>query len=165
MIKVKSFNKGFTLMEIIVVIIIISLMTGFAVPRLDSFLSSDKSKKGIRIFTGLMRELRLKAVKNGTDQILVVDPSADRFWVESGSEEKDKKSPGSDIDIAGAQISGLDYSSSEKVDIRFYKKGYNDPFTVTLKNRSDGSVFSIVGYPFLPSPEIYNKPYFFDSGF
>jgi|GEM_PF-5382483 len=165
MIKVKSFDKGFTLMEIIVVIIIISLMTGFAVPRLDSFLSSDKSKKGIRIFTGLMRELRLKAVKSGTDQILVVDPSAERFWAESDSEEKNKKSPGNDIDIAGAQISGFDYSSSEKVYIRFYKKGYNDPFAVTLKNRSDGSVFSIVGYPFLPSPEIYNEPYFFDSGF
>ncbi|MDY0362460.1 MAG: prepilin-type N-terminal cleavage/methylation domain-containing protein [Desulforegulaceae bacterium] len=162
----KKNEAGFTLMEIIVVIVIISLMVGFAVPKLDSFLSEDKSKKGIRIFCSYIRELKLEALKKSQDFVLVIDPDSDKFWIDVDDEETaQKKSPGKDIDIAGVQSGYIDYSTTSKIYVRFYSKGYNDPFVVTLKNRIDNKIFTIAVNPFLASPVIYNKLCFFEECF
>ncbi|MCB9480604.1 MAG: prepilin-type N-terminal cleavage/methylation domain-containing protein [Desulfobacteraceae bacterium] len=162
----KNSEAGFTLMEIIVVIVIISLMVGFAVPKLDSFLSEDKSKKGIRILSSYIRELKLEALKKSQDFILVIDPESDSFWLDvKEGENPEKKDLGKDVDIAGVQSGYGDYSTTRKIFVRFYSKGYNDPFVVTLKNRIDNKIFSIAVHPFLASPVIYNKLCFFEECF
>jgi len=153
-------------MEIILVMVIISLMFGFAVPRLDSFLSEDRSKKGIRAFDGFIRELKISALKKSRDLTLVIDPGSDNFWIETGKDlEPDKKNLGTNFDIAGVQTHKSSYSTTKKAYINFYSKGYNDPFILILRNKKDNKVFSIVVHPFLNSPQIHNKLHFFENGF
>jgi prepilin-type N-terminal cleavage/methylation domain-containing protein len=162
----KKRESGFTLMEIILVMVIISIMFGFAVPRLDSFLTADKSKKGVRLFNGFIRELKISSLKKTKDFLLVIDPDSDSFWIEPEKDnEPDKKNLGKDIDISGVQTGTSDYSTTKKTYIRFYSKGYNDPFIVILKNRKDDKIFSIAVHPFLTEPAVYDKPHFFEDGF
>ena len=150
-------------MEMIVVMVIISLMMGFAVPRLDGFLSKDRSKKAVRQLTGLVKNLRLKSRKNKKDYFLVVSPSQNEFWVESvkGDDKTEKISLEKDsVSITGAQVAGSPFSRFNNVFIRFYKKGYNDPFVIALTNEKNNKISSIAGHPFLYPPEIHNKLYF-----
>lgn len=162
----KKKQSGFTLMEIILVMVIISIMFGFAVPKLDSFLTEDRSKKGIRIFNEFIRELKITSLKKSKDFILVIDPRSDNFWIEPEKDiEPDKKSLGKDINISGVQTKKSDYSTTKKIYIKFYSKGYNDPFIIILKNKKDNKIYSIAVPPFLSEPQVFNKPCFFEDGF
>lgn len=150
-------------MEIIVVIVIISLMMGFAVPRLDSFLSEDRSKKGIRLFTAMVSNLKKKAVKSGKDYLLVINPIDNKVWVANeDSQSIKKRSLGEDINIRGVSIGRDKFISGSKVYIGFFKKGYNDPFSIVMENRKSKKIFTIFFHPFLSSPDIYDRFYLQD---
>ncbi len=160
----KSFDKGFTLMEIIVVVVIISLLMGFAIPKMGSFLDEDKSKKSIMSFISLLKELRNNALIKKQDIFLVIDPQKDIFKVAGPGGNNPPKSL-KDIDIKGVKRPGADFLSMEESYIRFYKKGYNDPFILVLQNRSNLKVQSIVVHPFLPNPDIYSNLNLSEDGF
>lgn len=157
-------ENGFTLIELIVVVAIISLMMGFAIPRLDGFLSEDNSKKEIRKFCSLTSELRGKALKDKKDYVLVLSPSSNEYFVEPDDEKKlpKKFSPGKRFSIKGAQIQGHDFSRTKSVKIRFYKKGYNDPFVIVFTQGTGEGIYSVVFQPFLPKPSILKKLFTFD---
>jgi len=157
--KYLTCKKGFTLVELIVVVSIISLMIGFIVPNLDSFLSKDRSKKAVRSVFYIVQSLRSKAKKNFKDYYLIINPSNDTYAIGNGSDSpENEKIIGSDISIESIQVPGAFVSRMKKAYIKFYKKGYNDPFVMVLKNRSDDKVFSIYVHPFLFPPETYDKP-------
>ena len=157
-------ENGFTLIELIVVVAIISLLMGFAIPRLDGFLSEDNSKKEIRKFCSLAKELRGRAVKDKKDYILVLSPSSNEYWVEPDDEKKlpKKFSTGKRFSIKGAQIQGYDFSRAKSIKIRFYKKGYNDPFVIVFTTDTNQGIYSVVFQPFLSRPSILNKIFTFD---
>lgn len=161
-----SSQKGFTLVEVIVVVVIISLILGFALPRIDSFLDEDRQNRSIRDLMILVKELRLKSQKLNKDHFLVISPMENSYWVDDLSDKKDVKKifTGEDIYISGAQIPGYDFSRFKKVHIRFYKKGYNDPFIIVLNNRLNDTISSIYGHPFLYPPDIFDKALFLNGG-
>lgn len=150
-------------MEIIVVIVIISLMMGFAVPRLDSFLSEDRSKKGVRLLAAMVSDLKRKSVKTGQDYLLVINPLDNKVWVETQDPKNaQKRSLGEDINIKGVNFGSDRFISGSKVYIGFFKKGYNDPFSVVLQNRTSQKIYTMVFHPFLSSPDIYDRLYLSD---
>jgi prepilin-type N-terminal cleavage/methylation domain-containing protein len=77
-----SFNKkGFTLIELMLVIMVVGVILFLAVPATRDALTTDKLKKASRQLFGLERKLRVEAVRDQIDYILNFDLPGSVFWI------------------------------------------------------------------------------------
>lgn len=170
----KCNRSGFTLIEIIVVISLISLMLVFSFPRLSGFLSVNNKAKAIRWMIAQRTALKIKAVKEQTRYVLRVDISDNRILVMPmpralSSEDEispaiDANSPsvtarnaficGGELDIVGVEFPDGESISSQSADIVFYEKGYCDQAIIHMKDGDN--CFSIYVEPFLPRITVYD---------
>ena len=74
-------NRGFTLIEMIVVIALISIMLVVAIPRLEGGLFSDGSDETARWIIATVRGLKEKAVVENKTFLLNVSPDVQRLWI------------------------------------------------------------------------------------
>src|SRR6056297_1199495 len=79
-------TAGFTLIEVIVVISLMSVMLIFAFPRLSGFLTADNKNRAGRWIISQNLLLKTKAVQDKTAYILRVDISGNRFSTMPASE-------------------------------------------------------------------------------
>lgn len=87
-------RTGFTLMEILVVLVILSLTLGMTLSGLDSGFGQDDRKMNIRFLQGLLSQIRNKAIVSQQVQNLYLEMDGvgpGRYWVQSGQEEDGKK--------------------------------------------------------------------------
>ncbi len=164
-------SGGFTLIEVIVVISLISVMMVFAFPRLSGFLHVDNRDQAARWVIAANVRLKNRAVKEQARCVLRVDMSGNRMSVMSGSGQD-----GSDQDASGGQgglveagesfvakegleINGVAFSTEEIVstgtaDIVFYEQGYSDRAVIHM---TDGDRrFSFYIAPFLSRVRVYD---------
>lgn len=73
-------KAGFTLVEVLVVLVILGLAAGVAVPPLLDVASSRESP-GVEKLFGLVRSARARAVTRAEPTELIVDPIAGRYWI------------------------------------------------------------------------------------
>jgi prepilin-type N-terminal cleavage/methylation domain-containing protein len=160
----KSMRKnGFTLIELIVVVSLISLILFFTLPRFHSDFFSDNTKKVSRWIMLKARTLKEKAVREKKIYILHVSLDANRLWTsheamspdelqiaeEKGYEVSD------DIDILDVEYPDDEKISTGQAHINFYEKGYSDQAIIHMKN-SDDEHFSFLIEPFLSQVRMYN---------
>jgi len=74
-------NRGFTLLELVVVMGLLGLMLVVTVPRFRQVLATNELKASIRKIVGLVGEVRDRAIRNHKDYRLHIDIGANRFWV------------------------------------------------------------------------------------
>ncbi len=74
-------NNGFTLVELMLVIMVISVILFLAVPTTRDFLTTDSLKKASRNIVGLDKQLRVDAVRDQIDYTLNLDIPNASLWV------------------------------------------------------------------------------------
>lgn len=148
-------RNGFTLMELIVVMALLTIMLIFSVPRLHETLFLDESKTSSRWIIGKIQALKEAAVRNQKHYTLHIDLDTDHYW------ETDESMPAEDLESAAMQtkplpdgliIADIEFPvrgkiSSGRTDITFYKNGYSDK---ALIHTRDGETYvSYLIEPFL----------------
>ncbi len=86
-IKYKIFKSGFTIIELIIVITIISIIAGLAVPRLTTILPDYKLQKAAGEIISCMQTIKLRAVKENANVIVIFDLDNDKYtaFVDNGA--------------------------------------------------------------------------------
>ena len=154
-----SNNRGFTLIELTVVVFLISLMLLIAVPRVRDTILSDDLKKTVTRLMNMTYDLRHESVRNHVDYILHFDLSTGTICSysvdmtpEAVSEVKKRawRLP-DDVRIADIYYFDRQKISEGEVTIRFFKKGYIQPAVLHL---SWGErTFTLIFHPFLTTIE------------
>jgi prepilin-type N-terminal cleavage/methylation domain-containing protein len=153
-----SHPRGFTLIELTMVILIIGFLLSLTVPRLRDVVLTDNLKTTVRILTATIRQLRYQAIKDHTEYFLKFDFGSNRFLTDSPymSEEeravaiKNSFSPPSDVRVIDICFKGEEKKTSGEISISFSKEGYISPGVIHLVSE-DGRRFTLSLSPFLGS--------------
>ncbi|QTA78571.1 Prepilin-type cleavage/methylation N-terminal domain-containing protein [Desulfonema limicola] len=163
-------KSGFTLVELIVVIALLSIMLAFALPRFEGNMLADNNKKVTRWFMNQVQILRQNSLKNRKVYILNISPDAGTMWItdESMTEEdletasQNGYSLPDDITITGILYPDGDKISFGSAEIRFYKTGYSDKVIIHIED-DDNNPVSLLIEPFLPAIKVYEQHIDFES--
>lgn len=157
-------SRGYTLVELIVVIALIGVMLSFALPRFQSSVLTDGTRKLSRRIIMQVQQLRQAAVRSRTVQILHISPDSRRMWVTNetmSEEDAEAASESGDEFPEDVDVMDVEYPDGERISygearIRFSPKGYSDKVIIHLEN-SDGDRKSLIIEPFLPNIAIYDE--------
>ncbi len=157
-----SAPRGFPLIELLVVMVIIGIATAFVMPRLGSTLFSDQLKATARHLVGLVSEASQEAVRKQSVILLRIDMEHNRAWlVETAGKRKAGEENGGDDGREGQRLSVPDsvkivdvsslYGGKRSrgiTDISFSKMGYVDKTFIHLHD-NDGRSMTIMLSPFV----------------
>jgi prepilin-type N-terminal cleavage/methylation domain-containing protein len=155
---------GYTLIELIVVVVLIGLFLGLSAPRFQSALVTDDLKTTTRRIMGLLNSLRDEAIREHKVYMVHLDLESNRLWIEfegMGEEERAVareralKFP-SGVRILDVWRSGTEKKVDGETVIHFSKKGYVEQSVIHV-GAYDGRQFSLVLRPFLGTIKIYDK--------
>lgn len=160
----KTSRSGFTLIELMVVMLLISIILAVVVPRFDGGPLQDPEKKLSRWMINMVRDLRATAIQKQSIRALVVDLSDQRMWVihEGMSEEEAAAAAEKGFKIDDSmRIVNVQYPDREPIaigttEIRFYPAGYSDRVLIHFEN-SDADRISYLLEPLLPKVKIYDE--------
>jgi prepilin-type N-terminal cleavage/methylation domain-containing protein len=155
-------SKGYTLIELIVVMVLIGLVFSLTAPRFrDAVLTDSLEKETLRL-AGKVKELRSNAMQNHEDYLLVFDLESNMYWHgfanmtvegEDVLRERNATQFPKDIRIVGISFQDKPARSSGEVRILISRKGYAQPSAIHLESQ-DGRKFSVWVKPFLPDVEV-----------
>ena len=168
--KSSRYVRGFTLIELVVVIVLIGLMFGITVPRFRQALLSDSLDATSLRLIGLVQDLRERAISGQVSYILHLDIREKRIWAVAGtaSEEEQETARERAYELPGdVKIQDVWSWSSGKLfnegRIRFSRKGYIEQSMIHLQSE-DGRELSLELTPFLGSVKIHEGYVDFDRG-
>ncbi len=162
--------SGFTLIELIVVISLISLMLFFSLPRLQDNPFLDDSKQSSRWLIGKVQSLKESVIRDQKQHSLHFDLGSGRIW-----ETNESMSP-EDIEDAALnssyslpdelRILDIEYPQKGKIytgqaEIIFYKAGYTDKALVHMQEGN--SYLSFLIEPFLSNVQLFESYSGFDD--
>ena len=158
-----SSYKGFTLIELSVVVFLIGLMLLIAVPKVRDTMLSDGLKTTVNHLAGTARELRSDAVRNQVDYILHLDLDNNLIWTYSADmtpEARDEMKKRAfrlpeDVNILDVCRFGKEKITDGEALIMFSRKAYMHPAVVHLAQKDRR--FTLVFEPFLSSVRTYDK--------
>ncbi len=154
-------ERGYTLIEIVVVMLLIGIAVGVTLPKVQDTLAGDRLKKSARLLTILSREMRSDAVREQVDYELHIDLLRKCFWrysVDTTDEKRKEiqKRPiqlPEGVSIPDIQRYGEDKQQRGEAVIRFFKGGYMQPAVIHL---ADGDKrMTLVFGPFVPRVKIH----------
>jgi prepilin-type N-terminal cleavage/methylation domain-containing protein len=156
-------SSGFTLVELLVVIVLMGVMLALAVPSTRDVLTGDNLKKASRQLIGMVNKLRVEAVRDQMDYILCLDIPNSAYWVFASDmtpEKQDeiKKRPQhlpSGVVILGIVGENNKKQSADEARIKFGKKNICSPFVIHLAYEEDR--MTMVINPFLGVTDVYDK--------
>jgi prepilin-type N-terminal cleavage/methylation domain-containing protein len=156
--------KGFTLIELIVVISLIGMMLFFAIPRFQSDVLSDSTKKVSRWILLKVPYLKQKSAREQKQYILHMNLDSNRLWIThqempeealQSAETNGYKLP-DDIKLLDVEYPDQEKISVGQADIYFDGKGYSDKAIIHLEN-DDNERLSFLIEPFLHRVRLYNR--------
>lgn len=156
--------KGFTLIELIVVISLISIMLFFAIPRFQRNVLSDSTKDVSRWILLKIPYLKERAAREQKKYILHVSLESNKLWIthEAMPEEALQSAETNGYELPeDIKLLDVEYPDQEKIsagqaDIYFNEKGYSDKAIIHLEN-DDNEKFSFLIEPFLLRVRLYNR--------
>jgi prepilin-type N-terminal cleavage/methylation domain-containing protein len=159
--KASHHTRGYTLIELIVVIVLLGLMFGITVPKFRQALLNDSIDTTALRLVGLVQNLRERAISGQVSYILHFDIRENRIWASastaSDEEKEDARERGYELP-ADVRIQDVWSWSSGKFYnegvIRFSRKGYIEQSMIHLKSE-DGREMSLELTPFLGSVKIH----------
>jgi prepilin-type N-terminal cleavage/methylation domain-containing protein len=158
-------NSGFTLIELIVVIVIMSVLLVFAMPRFSSFILTDNMDTVTRWLIFKANSLKNRAVKDQKYYVINVDLDNNRFWITDESmvdeetlqhaADKSYNLP-ENVRILDVEFPGKGRTMQGIAEIFFYKKGYSDQAVIHIKGDDERKI-SLFVEPFLPSVKLVEE--------
>jgi prepilin-type N-terminal cleavage/methylation domain-containing protein len=156
-------SKGYTLIELIVVVVLIGLMLFIAMPRVREAILQDNLKSAVRRITGMASELRTGAIGDFMDKVLVFDLTNEQYWtysVDMTPEKKAAQKKGAigipvGVHIEDIQQSGQDRKIDGEVTVSFSRRGYVQPTVIHLVQ--DDRHCTVVMQPFLSIIQVFER--------
>ncbi|MEE8541301.1 MAG: type II secretion system protein [Desulfobacterales bacterium] len=159
-----KFASGFTLIELIVVVCLISTMLFLILPRLENSLFLNNTHKAARWIIGTARILKDDAQRKQKRFKLVFNLDTNRMWVSTEAEQEEKLQSldhnqyilPSDVKILDVEYPSIGKITSGRADINFYKKGYSDKVLIHLEDDDENQI-SLLIEPFLSKVAVYEE--------
>ena len=167
----KALNaKGYTLIELIVVLVLLGLMFGLVIPKFrQAILSDSLNATSLRII-GLVENLREKAISDQVSYLLHLDIREGKVWAfaSTASEEEQEQARARSYQLPlDVNIEDVwSWSSGKLYDettIQFSRKGYIEQSMIHLQSE-DGRQLSLELTPFLGSIKIHDGYVDFNRG-
>jgi prepilin-type N-terminal cleavage/methylation domain-containing protein len=157
-------EKGYTLIELVVVVALLGLFLGLAIPRFRNALVTDDLKATTRKMVGLVREVRNEAIREQKVYLIHLDLESNRLWIEyagMGEEEIALAQEQAVVFPRGVRLldvwrRGRGKKADGEVTLHFGKKGYVEQTLIHL-GADDGREFTLKLSPFLGTVKIYDK--------
>jgi len=152
-------RRGFTLVELLVVMVLMAVIASFAVPRIGDFIYSDQLKTTVRRLVGLIHRSAQMARQSQMPYLLTYQPG-ERLFVAKPEEQartgKKEDAPGREerLSLADTVTVRTTWSwfsgprAGDAMVIRFNKNGYVEPTIIHLR-QEDGQEMSVILTPFL----------------
>jgi prepilin-type N-terminal cleavage/methylation domain-containing protein len=162
-------NNGFTLMELTVVIIIISILLLFSFPVLrDIRLFSDPAGQTGDIIR-LIHDLKKRAVEKDLDFFMHLDTGSGLVWVTDETMDNEKKRTAkqnskrlsSRITVQDVEYPGGVETSSREYEISFKKYGYSDFALIHITENRKNLTLKIE--PFLSQVQFFDTHIHFEN--
>jgi general secretion pathway protein H len=156
-------KKGFTLLELVVVLGLLGIMLAISFPRFRQVLTVNELKTATRKIVGLASGLRDMAIRDNKDYLLHVEIDNRRFWVDSDADTEEEKSQAREagyllpppIRISDVWLYSQGKISFGEATIRFNRKGYAEKTMIHLA-AADGDQMSLLVSPFLSEIKIFD---------
>ena len=157
-------SKGYTFIELTVVVVLIGLMMALTVPRFRYALLTDDLKAATRKLVAMIKGIRSEAIREQKGLVLNFDLESNRFWLESeamseeerlDSQEKASALP-EGVRFLDIWLKGEGKKQGGETAIRFHKKGYVQPSAIHLSSE-DGRELTLVLSPFLGRVQVLEK--------
>lgn len=158
-------DGGFTLIELMVVIALISIMLMVATPNFSGFLFTDNTNKTARWIMMKVKLLKERAVCDQKDYVLNADLDSNFLWITDEAMETDE-------DLLAAQKNGYELPegvalvsiasssrgevSSGLTEIFFNKKGYSDRAVIMIQGEDDRKLYLTIE-SFLPAVKLLEE--------
>jgi len=157
-------TKGYTLIELVVVVALLGLFLGLAVPRLRYGLVTDDLKATTRRMVGLVGEVRNEAIREQRVYLVHLDLESNRLWIEyAGMGEEARALAQEQALVFPRGVRFLDVwrrgegkQAQGEITLHFSKKGYVEQTFIHL-GADDGRAFTLTLSPFLGTVKIYDK--------
>jgi prepilin-type N-terminal cleavage/methylation domain-containing protein len=164
-------QKGFTLIELVVVVTLIVMMIGLTMPQIRNTLLSDTLKRTTLRMVGLVKSLRDEAVREQKTYGLHLDMTGQRYWIgfdtmteaeQTLAQEEAVKLP-VNVQIVDVWFRNEGKTSDGEAVILFLKKGYVQPSAIHLSD-DEGRRFTILLNPFGGKVKVFEKYVEFENG-
>jgi len=155
-------KRGFTLLEILLVIALIGIILVLAVPSIRDTITGNDLKKASRQLIGLERKLRGEAVRDQISYILCFDLPNSAYWVIASDMTSEKQSEiknrpqhlPSEVSITDI-VDENNKKNTDEARIKFGKNNIGSPAVIHLQHKDDK--MTIVINPYLGVTDIYDK--------
>ena len=121
-------SRGFTLLEILVVLVIASLMISLVPPLFSGAVSSTRLKGSARDLAIALRETRSKAIIHNTEQLVYLDLETPRYRIGNA---KPLTLP-EDVMMAVEVVTGATLTEKTQHVVRFFPDGSSSGELITL---------------------------------
>jgi prepilin-type N-terminal cleavage/methylation domain-containing protein len=156
-------NRGYTLIELSVVVLLIGMMLLVAVPRVRDTLLNDDLKAVTRRLINSAHELRYESVREQTDYILLFDLNDPAFWSYPADTTAEKRAElrkaayrlPEGVRITDVRRADESRTSEGEVPVRFFRRGYVEPIVIHLA-KGDRS-FTVIFNPFVQTVTVHEK--------
>lgn len=144
-------TSGFTLLELLLVLVILAVAATLVVPAIGTRFTSADPRQVMVQLRAAMELMRVRAVEEGKEEVLVLAPEDGRFWHEGGGEEVTFP-PESGALIARGRFT----RETGEVEFHFYPDGTNSGGEVRIEKPRDegGKVYGLVLNPLLGTATI-----------
>jgi len=160
--KISPGTGGYTLIELIVVIVLLGLMFGLVVPKFRQAVISDGLDATSLRLIGLVEDLRERAISNQVSYVLHFDMREKELWAfptDATAEEQEtarERAYRLPDDVAIEDIWSWSRGKLyDETSIHFSKKGYIEQSMIHLQSE-DGRQLSLELTPFLGSIKIHD---------
>lgn len=156
----KSNRNGYTLIELVAVVVLISIFLTIAIPKLRETLFSSGLKSTVRKLSGTIGHLRADAVREHKESWLHLDLESNSYWITSSDmsdEEREGVAPRplpSGVDLLDVDSPGGKVTLGSTA-IYFSPRGYVEETRIHLRDETD-TVYTLLLQPFLPRVKIEN---------
>jgi len=162
--QIPNCPSGFTLIELIVVLSLITIMLFLSIPRFETTILWDSKNKTSRRIIATVKTLKESALSTQRRHILHVNMDTKRLWVsdESMTEEMLQTAINEayrlpkNLRLLDVEFPLKGKISSGQADIYFYKAGYSDKAIIHIEDEDHYQVSFLIE-PFLPNMKLYQE--------
>lgn len=146
-----SRTSGFTLLELLLVLVIVALAAGLVAPTIGSRFTSADPRLVMAQLRAAMEFLRVRAIEEGKEEVLVLAPEDGRYWQEGGGQEVTIPRESGEL-LARGRFT----RETGEVEFHFYPDGTNSGGEVRIGKPRDagGKVYGLVLNPLLGTATI-----------